>query len=353
MTTTSSTLPPRYCIQDTTITMPLDNDLQVPTNSECLALQADDTPAKNHTSPPRRKILYYLFVGLLGLIALVVVIFVIATNNSRSEEDGMTADNESLQILAGNKDIASRDGEETAASKNTSHIDTEPAAAFNTTINTNVTVDSASPASPNTTFDLTIAPTTAPTSSPITTSPTIATTTAPDFKEEGCLPDRFDNEGMDLTVDPDVNFNKLFPGQYICSKPYNPRPNDPDKVPQRYQFGMTTEGDVVWEDTVKGTTVTVFENPHPRRSKDDVYFSLTTNATMVYHHPEGNPNSRLITLPPISLNHPMSDFPTRCLSNHDCPYLHLHSDGVLVMNYIAGDGNGWQATNFLRVYGLN
>jgi hypothetical protein len=45
----------------------------------------------------------------------------------------------------------------------------------------------------------------------------------------------------------------------------------------------------------------------------------------------------------------MSHFP-QCLSDHDCPYFHLHSDGVLVMNYIAGDGAGWQATNLFRVY---
>ena len=54
---------------------------------------------------------------------------------------------------------------------------------------------------------------------------------------------------------------------------------------------------------------------------------------------------------PVNLKHPMSHYP-RCLSDHDCPYFHLHSDGVLVMNYIPDDGAGWQAKQMFQVYGV-
>lgn len=154
--------------------------------------------------------------------------------------------------------------------------------------------------------------------------------------ELGCLPDRFDNEQMDL-ADPTINFNKLYPGQFICSKPYSEN---------QYRFGVTESGNVVWTDTAaqERETKVLFENTE---SHTDIYFSLRVDATMVVT--DDTTGTVLWESAPVDLKHPMSHYP-RCLSDHDCPYFHLHSDGVLVMNYIADDGAGWQATQLFRVY---
>jgi hypothetical protein len=167
-------------------------------------------------------------------------------------------------------------------------------------------------------------------SQPPTPSPTIPPI------ELGCLPDRFDNEQMDL-ADPTINFNKLYPGQFICSKPYSEN---------QYRFGVTESGNVVWTDTAaqERETKVLFENTE---SHTDIYFSLRVDATMVVT--DDTTGTVLWESAPVDLKHPMSHYP-RCLSDHDCPYFHLHSDGVLVMNYIADDGAGWQATQLFRVY---
>jgi hypothetical protein len=54
---------------------------------------------------------------------------------------------------------------------------------------------------------------------------------------------------------------------------------------------------------------------------------------------------------PVNLKHPMSH--SWCSLDHDCPYFHLHSDGVLVMNYNRDDGGGWQAKQVFHVYDVS
>ena len=160
-----------------------------------------------------------------------------------------------------------------------------------------------------------------------------------DDDEDGCLPDRFDNEHMEL-VDPIVNFNKLYPGQFICSKPY---------TVNQYRFGVTKMGNVVWKNTVAGESETkiLFENT---QSHTNIYFSLRIDATMVMT--DETTGLILWESSPVNLKHPMSHYP-QCLKKdpyHDCPYFHLHSDGVMVLNYIPNDGAGWQAKNLFQVY---
>jgi hypothetical protein len=176
-----------------------------------------------------------------------------------------------------------------------------------------------------------------PTLQPPTLPPTISNdlTLLPAIPIElGCLPDRFDNEQMDL-LDPTINFSKLYPGQFICSKPYSVN---------QYRFGVSESGNVIWEDTTAGEIKTIYEN---KESHTDIFFSLRVDATMVVT--DVMTDTILWESAPVDLDHPMSHYP-RCLSDHDCPYFHLHSDGVLVMNYIADNGAGWQATNLFKVY---
>ena len=175
------------------------------------------------------------------------------------------------------------------------------------------------------------------TSPPPTPPPTISDefTLSPTIPiEVGCLPDRFDNEQMDI-LDPTINFSRLYPGQYICSKPYSVN---------QYRFGVSESGDVVWEDTAAGDVRIIHEN---KETHADMYFSLRVDATMVVT--DVATDAILWESAPVNLHHPMSHHP-RCLSDHDCPYFHLHSDGVLVMNYIPDNGAGWEARDLFKVY---
>ena len=184
--------------------------------------------------------------------------------------------------------------------------------------------------------------TTVPTQSPvITKEPTLSPTTTPNdhprpLQEEVCLPDRFDNTDMDV-LDATVNIKRLYPGQLICSKPYSER---------RYRFGMTLEGHLIWEDTNSDQVIVLYENNDERL----LYFELTTDATMLLKEQSSQEDTTVWEGPALHLNNrPMSHHP-RCLSNHDCPYLHMHSDGVMVLNWISG---GWATRNFVRVYGFD
>jgi hypothetical protein len=184
-------------------------------------------------------------------------------------------------------------------------------------------------------------PTPVPSQKPIETpSPTFSTVATFEVK---CLPDRFDNEGMDLSVDPFVNYNRLYPGQFVC--------NDSGDN-ERYKFGVTPDkGHVVWIDSFTNEHRVVIKNPNPG-SLDNVYLTLSTNATLVLHYSTDSEMNTTVELSPSNLRHPMQSAPTRCLSNHDCPYYHMHSDGVMALNYIAEDGTGWEQTNFFKAYGF-
>lgn len=206
--------------------------------------------------------------------------------------------------------------------------------------------------SPTTPPALTKKPTAVLTTPP---APTLHPTEFSHDQTKGCLPDRFDNDQMDLSVDPEVNFGRLYPGMFICSKPYR-KQNNNDKIPQRYRFGLDEDTlNVIWQDTETDETIVVMEKPDDVDESAEIYFTLTTDATMVYHYTDSQTNNATTLELPYAtdgLNHPMQRKPSRCLSNHDCPYFHLHSEGVMVLNYIADDGTGWEARNFKRAYGL-
>ena len=172
----------------------------------------------------------------------------------------------------------------------------------------------------------------------------------------GCLTDRFDNEH-----NPDNN--RLYPGQYICS-------HDDD---QRYRFGLTLSGDVVLEDVESQSLQTIYENPHLQGNIENVtvyakdnlhyYLTLTIEGTLVMHRvhaatdDNGNKKvSQLWTAVPQQgageyLEGATIGLVEQCLPTHDCPYLHLHKGGVMVLNWIDDSRtDSWQQKNFLKVY---
>lgn len=157
---------------------------------------------------------------------------------------------------------------------------------------------------------------------------------------KGCVfKDRFDNEN-------NYQHNKLYPGQYICSTNHT---NDSEQH-HRYRFGVSTEGDLVLQDTMypESDTYTynrtlMYRNPNiPVVENTKCYFSLQINGTFVMHHGQQHSSGTVAPNREMHLHE-------QCLKEHDCPYIHLHADGVLVINYIDGN-NKWQAKNGLRVY---
>ncbi|CAB9515170.1 expressed unknown protein [Seminavis robusta] len=269
--------------------------------------------------------------GLVLILATVMVILLVVLTVSISKSGG---ESQSVKNVAGKaQQVPIKPNTKTLGSQDDA---TAPTSAVPSTTST---TDPSTPPVPTTPPTASSAPTANPTQAP-SLSP--LPTPQPSAMTLGCLPDRFDNEEMDLSVDPEVNFNKLYPGQFICSKPYN-NPTQDQPHPQRYHFGLNEAGDVVWIDTEANETKLIYENLHHAQ----VYFSLRIDATMVLQDAQNN--TVLWEGPAVNTRHPMSHTP-RCLSNHDCPYFHLHSDGVLVLNYIAGDGAGWIARNIFRVY---
>ena len=73
------------------------------------------------------------------------------------------------------------------------------------------------------------------------------------------------------------------------------------------------------------------------------YFSLQTDGTFVVHG--SDPDQAEWTVAPNYKMH----LTEQCLQEHDCPYLHLHAGGVLVVNYLDKQAK-WQQKNILHVY---
>lgn len=179
------------------------------------------------------------------------------------------------------------------------------------------------------------------TNTPSTTTSSIATSTptsAPTkfYNVHGCVySDRFDNEH-------NYQHNHLYPGQFICSRNHT----NQNEEHHRYRFGVTKQGHLVLRDTLIPDSNTYHYNRvlyHNKNTTVDesYYFSLLTDGTFVLNY---NDNQHWTSEP----NRPMHLTPL-CLEEHDCPYLHLHAGGVLVVNYIE-DGNTWQQKNILHVY---
>lgn len=77
---------------------------------------------------------------------------------------------------------------------------------------------------------------------------------------------------------------------------------------------------------------------------DGYHFALQIDGTWVILDGDGDKKWSLTPNKEMHLDE-------KCLDVHDCPYLHLHADGVLVINYI-DDDKQWQAKNSLHVYGF-
>lgn len=135
--------------------------------------------------------------------------------------------------------------------------------------------------------------------------------------------------------------DRLKSGQAICSRD------------DRYMFGMEN-GTLLWKDcTMENADVKQY---YPMESDDDVggstmvdnavgdYFVMDETATFIIYGSDGRIKWTWES------NASIQKYDT-CLSEPelDCPYLHLHKDGVVVLNYIDGSG-GWTSKNIKAMY---
>jgi hypothetical protein len=204
-----------------------------------------------------------------------------------------------------------------------------------------------------------------------TSKPSLVPSMAPTVPQMGCRRDRFDNEGNRQEN------NHLFAGSYVCS-------NDSD---QRYRFGIDPEtANLILRDSLTGQVRTYYWNEwHWNESSSlpsdqltaeqtnsatlsltaeptvlDYFFTLSTKGafriwrvqrTEDYQVYEKNLHWELPSL---------FEIPTvyeDCLLKHDCPYMHLHEDGVMVLAWLDFENSeyfdGWMEKNIRRCYAFN
>jgi hypothetical protein len=168
---------------------------------------------------------------------------------------------------------------------------------------------------------------------------------------QGCLSDRFDNENM-------AENSRLYPGQFICSM---------DEARQ-YQFGLTPSADLIYKDSASNDTLLLFKNPYKKGKIPSLknhpleyFFSLTINGTFVMNMLNTtDPNSEWTSMWQAHPNYKI-ELTEKCLPHHDCPYLHIHQGGILVLNWIGltintgnalavGSDDNWQTQNFFKIY---
>ena len=198
----------------------------------------------------------------------------------------------------------------------------------------------------------TIAPSTVPsTSSSPSNSPSYYPTMAPTVPVLGCRGDRFDNEGNRQKN------NRLFAGQYVCS----------DDDDQRYWFGLdSTTGNLIWKDTQTDQLKTYYFNDYgypeeeETKSNDDItnnkeptvldyYFSISTEAAFRVHRVQRTEEYQIVEESlhwelPSTYN--VSIVYKDCLFTHDCPYMHLHHDGVMVLAWLDFALSKWYVLAF-------
>lgn len=167
-------------------------------------------------------------------------------------------------------------------------------------------------------------PTVSPTATTRSSSPTASPTAPPKEstkKEYNCKGDRIQN-GVQLETN-----------HYICDHYL------------RYRFGMNESGSLIYADDALHTTVNLYNG-----TKGDYFELLVDGNFTVYNTNNGD----------VVWQQECSDdvtFSPECLpTNHDtydCPYLHLHSGGTIVLNWISASSGEWKERNILHMYDLN
>jgi len=151
--------------------------------------------------------------------------------------------------------------------------------------------------------------------------PTLSPTSSPTTSAASTL---YNCEGNKLQ-----NGVKLKTGHYLC---------DDHK---RYRFGMDDSGSLIYADDELNMTEVI------NKGKKGDYFELLVDGNFTVH----NKSDRVVWQEDCSDNVTLSDacFTTDNNEVYDCPFLHLQSDGVIVLNYI---DDGMKERNILHIYNL-
>lgn len=131
----------------------------------------------------------------------------------------------------------------------------------------------------------------------------------------------------------------LYAGQVLCN--------------EKMRFGMTESNDLFIQDCQADVQTILWSAKEANLAADQlpVHFEMKKNG---YFQIISDPSGKV-----VFESRPKSDvtYHELCLSHKpklDCPYLHLHKDGVLVLNWIQEDPHKWKAENVQRRYvGLN
>jgi predicted heme/steroid binding protein len=124
-----------------------------------------------------------------------------------------------------------------------------------------------------------------------------------------------------------ANETPLRTGQFLCSNN------------KQFVFGMTEEGSLIKRSTTSDATHKKNDKFYEGRSGD--YFVLHRDGKIAVY----DINDKLQWQ---RESHATIHWTSKCLKEYDCPYLHLHDDGVLVLNWIA---NGrWNAKGIKEEY---
>lgn len=115
-------------------------------------------------------------------------------------------------------------------------------------------------------------------------------------------------------------------GQAICSRD------------NRYMFGMD-DGSLIWKDCTTGETKKYY-----KKGDAGDYFIMDETAKFTIHGEDGQQVKWEKNCKATVTKY------EKCLSKpeYDCPYLHLHRGGVVVLNYI--DGWDWISKNIKKMY---
>jgi hypothetical protein len=121
----------------------------------------------------------------------------------------------------------------------------------------------------------------------------------------------------------------MYAGDFMCS------------YKNSYIWGMSKRGNLIWKDLSTGETHVYYKN---KRNRKGIYFWLSIDGKMKIKSRSGD---TLWVRKLKRFNHQKIEYRT-CLKDWPCPYLHLHGDGVNVLNaYVRGE---WDELNIDNHY---
>jgi hypothetical protein len=124
---------------------------------------------------------------------------------------------------------------------------------------------------------------------------------------------------------------KMYKNTFLCS------------LKNSFVWGVAKNGDFLWKDLATGKTRMYYQNIYNHTSN---YFYLTQNGKFQVI---GDRGEILWEKSPGSFKNIGYHI---CLTNFACPYLHLHPDGVIVLNWIDPTYGFWITKNINTLYGI-